>query len=150
MPPKKVVGTKPQPKAVKARRIINVGTEGEAGASSGLPLHAAQIAKKRQLKKALEHLYTKLAEKKHRGYQSSPPDIRSNGENPDKRPQGIWRLQAPRHCLFLPQTAASSRRHGRKICVWSARQSSCQRHRVQGQGRVFDATKKLHGLSSRS
>ena len=62
MPPKKVV-QKPQPKAVKARRIITVGTEGEAGASSGLPLHAAQIAKKRQLKKALGDLYTKLAEK---------------------------------------------------------------------------------------
>ena len=60
MAPKKVV-QKPQPKAVKARRIINVGTED--GASSGLPLHAAHIAKKRQLKKALEHLYTKLAEK---------------------------------------------------------------------------------------
>ena len=149
MAPKKVV-QKPQPKAVKARRIINVGTEGEAGASSGLPLHAAQIAKKRQLKKALGDLYAKLAEKSTMDI-SQARQVHEAMEKiltSDLKEYGVFKL--PGIASFFRKQLPARGDMGEKKCVWSARQSSCQRHRVQGQGRVFDATKKLHGLSSRS
>ena len=65
MPPKNVVSAKPKPKpkAVKARRIIPVGAGGEGGAAPSLPLRTARVVAKRQLKKPLSELYTKIAEK---------------------------------------------------------------------------------------
>ena len=64
MSPKKVVIAKIQPKAkaVKARRIITVDADGGGGVTP-LPLRAAMMAKQRRLKKPLDDLYKKVAEK---------------------------------------------------------------------------------------
>ena len=66
MPPKKLAVAKPQPKpkVFKARRITYAAAEDKGGGGApSLPLTAESIKKKRQLKKALGDLYTKVAEK---------------------------------------------------------------------------------------
>ena len=60
--PANAAKAKPQPKVVKARRIITVDAVGENGRQWGL-LERAKIYAKRRPKKPLTDLFTKLAEK---------------------------------------------------------------------------------------
>ena len=60
--PANAAKAKPQPKVVKARRIITVDAVDENGRQRGL-LERAKIHAKRRPKKPLTDLFTKLAEK---------------------------------------------------------------------------------------
>ena len=125
--PANAAKAKPQPKVVKARRIITVDAVDENGRPRGLLERAKIIAQKRRPKKPLTDLFTKIAEKSTvdvsqvrgicicmgpRGVpvgspflktlSSGPQSLRSDGVSPHDRLERARRLQAPRNRYLLP------------------------------------------------